>query len=326
MQEENVQCEWNEQIPFSEVALLGSCRKPLVLTPNFKFEPFSNLCTDNSTSSVTEGGLELAMRLEEKKKAAGPLLDPAAQELARLAKEQQIADAAAKMVSEVKGAADDSSKEEGPERPGEPFQPRKTLFLPHAIDYAEPFKLRLRIRGDRPKEEMQYQRVKLVREGMSCDKPAADEIQDHMPMLEPKHVNGKEAIWENVQISASGPAGEATVYDVCYCPAEVGKTDCKLPGRFFRLKGKLIAGELTAAPCKAWGQEVVGFKQVPDLNPGSRPIKRCVYDPRMPSANLVEDHCRKVMAFFPPGYDVNYWGSDVSCAKHGHNIARPIKD
>lgn len=322
--EKSVQCLWDESVPYADIVNVGSCRQPVTLTRNFAFQRFNHLCTDNSTDAA-EQGLTVVLDLNAKPKPKGPALDPAAQELAKLAEEQRVADAASQMVADVGGGSAAPEAEESPEAAEAPFQPEKTLFLPHAVDYNAPFQLRLRIKGHRPQSEMRAQRVKLVHEGQPCSGEAAMEVQGMFASSEPGDVAAKEVRWAGVSIAPSpgSAAHEAAVYDVCYCAAEIGASDCTDSSRFARLRGKLVAGELTASPCHAWGYEVLGFKQVPALKSAGN-IQRCVYDPRLPSANLVMQHCRKVMAFFPENYDVEYWGSDKSCAVHGRSIAKKL--
>merc|ERR1719198_867266 len=163
---------------------------------------------------------------------------------------------------------------------------------------------------------MKQARVKLVKEGASCDDRVAKSVAKLSGHLEPSKVKDKEIFWDNVQVAGNG---EATVFDVCFCSGD------KTCGQktYIRLKGKLVAGEATASKCEVFGFEVQGFKQIPDLNPGN--IKRCVYDSRVKNADRVEEHCRRVMAFFPPGYDMKHWGSDKSCAKHSQQITKLLK-
>lgn len=258
----------------------------------------------------------MALPLEEDESTVeeqAPLVDPARRELERLAEEQRIADEADRMVRAATGGEGFGEKEEA--KPGEAFQPKRTLFLPHIVDYRERFTLKLRIRGERTPQAMRKQRVKLIREGASCDERGAEIVSGLGVAKEPSAVKEQEVVWEGLEVAG---AGEAKVFDVCFCPGDGGCGHKK----YIRLKGKLVAGEDTASKCVAWGYEVKGFKRIPDVS-GTK-IKRCVFDGRAPGADQVETHCRKVMAFFPPGYDVQYWGSDKSCAKTGQQITRRV--
>lgn len=313
--EGTVTCTWSPSAPYADLVNVGSCRKDVALTSNFAFERFGQLCTDNQTNAKIGGVLSVALPLEEDEpveEQPAPLVDPAKRELERLAEEQRINDEADRMVRQAYGGDGFAGE---PSRPGEAFQPKRTLFLPHVVDYRQKFTLRLRIRGERTPQEMRKQRVKLVKEGGSCDERSSDAVSGLGLSTEPTTVKGQEVVWDGLEVPGNG---EAKIFDVCFCSGDGGCGHKK----YIRLRGKLVAGEATASKCIAWGYEVAGFKRIPN-HPGTQ-IVRCVYDQRAPGAERVEIHCQKVMAFFPPGYDVHYWGSDTSCAKSGQQITRRV--
>eukprot|EP00746_Dinoflagellata_sp_MGD_P001308 gnl/MRDRNA2_/MRDRNA2_102464_c0_seq1.p1 gnl/MRDRNA2_/MRDRNA2_102464_c0~~gnl/MRDRNA2_/MRDRNA2_102464_c0_seq1.p1 ORF type:complete len:951 (+),score=248.36 gnl/MRDRNA2_/MRDRNA2_102464_c0_seq1:428-2854(+) len=322
-----LKCTWSETAPFSNIALEGSCRNPVDITANFDFDAFNKLCTDQNAAEYDQG-LELVLSLaeaaEDKEGESG---DPAKEALERMKKEQEIGDSADAMVKKTLGEMDDESSAEPIVQKG-PFQPQKTLFLPKVVDYGQSFTFRLRISGQRTREEMERQRLKFVREDMSCDSPQPEEITGFYASQGPDSIKVKEGEVSWVGIEFSG-RGEAEVFDVCFCPSLTGQSDCSLPGRFFRLKGKFIAGEDSASPCRAWGYEVTGFKKLPTLKydhvSHQYNIMRCVFDKRMRNADHVSKHCQKIMAFFPHGWDMVHWGSDKSCANHGKSLVRAIK-
>merc|ERR1719265_2099804 len=90
-----ITCGWSAAAPFADMALKGSCRSELNLTANFGFEPFGQLCTDNTTAKRIGGGLTLVLPLtdddEPEDDQGEPLVDPAKRKLEEMKEEQRVA-------------------------------------------------------------------------------------------------------------------------------------------------------------------------------------------------------------------------------------------